>query len=125
MVGSGSAGPAVASLLARQGHRITLFEKAPCILPIGAGFMLQPSGMEVVKKLGCEERVLAETQRIDSLFCKTSKNRVLLDLKYQDVKSGLFGSGTQRSAFLDILLEVCTQERIDIRWGVILPLLIK
>ena len=118
VVGSGSAGPAVASLLARQGHRITLFEKAPCILPIGAGFMLQPSGMEVVKKLGCEERVLAETQRIDSLFCKTSKNRVLLDLKYKDVKSGLFGSGTQRSAFLDILLEVCTQERIDIRWGV-------
>jgi len=117
VIGSGSAGPAVASLLARQGHRVTLFEKAPQMLPIGAGFMLQPSGMEVVRKLGCEERVLADTQRIDSLFCKTSKDKVLLDLHYEDVKPGLFGSGTQRSAFLDILLEVCIEDGVDIQWG--------
>jgi len=117
IVGSGSAGPAAAALLTRQGHTVTLFEKAPRMLPIGAGFVLQPSGMDVVKKLGCYDRVMKETQRIDSLFCKTTKNKVLLDLFYKDVQEDLFGCGTQRAAFLEILLKQCKLDGVSIKWG--------
>ena len=117
VVGSGSAGPGAAALLARQGHRVTLFEKAPKMLPVGAGFMLQPSGMEVLKKLGCEEKVLSSTERIDSLYCKNTSGHVLLDLYYEDVKDGLYGCGTQRSALLDILIEVCIKSGVSIQMG--------
>ena len=116
VIGSGSAGPAAASLLARQGHQVTLFEKAPQMLPVGAGFMLQPSGMEVLKQLGCYERVIEETQQIDSLYCKTAKGKTHLDLHYRDLKEGLFGAGTQRAAFLKILLETCERDGVKIKW---------
>jgi len=117
VIGSGSAGPASASLLARQGHRVTLFEKAPRMLPVGAGFMLQPSGMEVIKQLGCYDRVIQETQQIDSLYCETSSGKTLLDLYYKDVNDEMFGAGTQRATFLSILLDVCRQEGVEIQWA--------
>jgi 2-polyprenyl-6-methoxyphenol hydroxylase-like FAD-dependent oxidoreductase len=117
VVGSGSAGPAAAALLARQGHNVSLFEKAERLLPIGAGFMLQPSGMEVIKQLGCSEQVLKETQQIDSLFCKTSKGRVLINLAYEDLKLGMFGCGTQRAAFLDVLLGQSEKDGVKMKWG--------
>lgn len=79
--------------------------------------MLQPSGMKVIRKLGCEEKVLAATERIDSLYCKNTAGKVLLDLHYSEVKEGLFGSGTQRAAFLDILTEVCEDAGVTIEWG--------
>ena len=41
VVGCGSAGPAVAALLARQGHEVTLYERAPELLPVGTGFVIQ------------------------------------------------------------------------------------
>ena len=117
VIGSGSAGPAAAALLARQGHRVTLYEQAPQMLPVGAGFMLQPSGMEVLQQLGCDEQVIQETQQIDSLYCQTTSGKVLIDLHYKDVKEGLFGCGTQRAAFLKILLDVCQKDGVEIIWG--------
>ena len=99
VIGSGSAGPASAALLAKQGHEVILFEKAPKKLPVGAGFLLQPSGMEVLAELGCLEQVLTNTDKIDALFCKTTNGRVLLDLKYRDLAPELFGAGTQRAVF--------------------------
>ena len=44
IVGFGSAGAASAILLARDGHAVSLFERAPENSPIGAGFLLQPTG---------------------------------------------------------------------------------
>ena len=117
VIGSGSAGPVAASLLARQGHQVTVFEKAPSRLPIGAGFMLQPSGMEVIRQLGCYDQVIQQTQRIESLFCKTARGKVLLDLSYKDVSEELFGCGTQRAVFLDILLHQCELDGVKMLWG--------
>jgi hypothetical protein len=34
-----------AFLLARAGHRVELFERAPVVGPVGAGILLQPSGL--------------------------------------------------------------------------------
>ncbi len=52
IVGCGSAGPAAATLLARQGHEVRLFERASECRPVGAGFLLQPSGLAVLEELG-------------------------------------------------------------------------
>lgn len=52
IVGFGSAGAASAILLAGDGHDVTLFERAAENSPIGAGFLLQPTGLAVLKELG-------------------------------------------------------------------------
>ena len=59
IVGSGTAGPAAAIFLARAGHEVILFEKAPQKLPVGAGFLLQPTGLSVLAQLGLP--IIAET----------------------------------------------------------------
>ena len=53
IVGSGTAGPAAAIYLARAGHGV-----APKKLPVGAGFMLQPTGMAVLHELGLADALL-------------------------------------------------------------------
>ncbi|MEE7560299.1 NAD(P)-binding protein, partial [Xanthomonas sp. Kuri4-2] len=42
VVGYGTAGQALAVLLARDGHRLEVFERAAAPGPVGAGFLLQP-----------------------------------------------------------------------------------
>lgn len=41
VVGAGTAGPAAAVFLARAGHRVRVFERAPVNLPVGAGAVVR------------------------------------------------------------------------------------
>ena len=52
IIGSGTAGAATALYLSRDGHEVTLFEKVELPSAVGAGVMLQPSGMRVLQELG-------------------------------------------------------------------------
>lgn len=117
IVGSGTAGPAAGIFLARAGHQVTLFERAPKEDAVGAGFLLQPTGLAVLKELGLAERVLGVTQKIGGLYCETASGRVLLDLKYEELEEGLFGLGTHRSSLLSILLESFADSGGELRWG--------
>lgn len=117
IVGSGSAGPAAAALLAQSGHFVTLFEQSAKKLPVGAGFLLQPSGMAVLKQLGCLDALLAQTARVDQLHCSNLSGSVLLDLPYSVLQSGLFGAGTHRATLLDILLQRCEAAGVTTLWG--------
>ena len=63
--GFGVAGGAISILLARAGHEVTLLERAPQVGPVGAGFMLQPSGQRVLKELGLLERIVGQSARIE------------------------------------------------------------
>ena len=52
IIGSGTAGPAASIFLARAGHDVNLFERASKKEAVGAGFLLQPTGMAVLDDLG-------------------------------------------------------------------------
>lgn len=117
IVGSGTAGPAAGIFLARRGHEVTLFERAEEELAVGAGFLLQPTGLAVLKELGLADEVLAVTQKIGGLYCETQRGKVLLDLEYGELKSGLFGLGTHRSSLLAILLKAFREAGGEMRWG--------
>jgi 2-polyprenyl-6-methoxyphenol hydroxylase-like FAD-dependent oxidoreductase len=52
VVGCVTAGPAAATLLARQGHKLNIYERAAECRPVGAGFLLQTSCMAVLEELG-------------------------------------------------------------------------
>ncbi len=116
IAGSGSAGPAIATLLARQGHQVSLYERAPTKTAVGAGFLLQPTGMAVLKKMGCLSELLPKTARINQLFCETTSGKILLDLPYDDWRENSYGAGVYRPTLLDLLLDQATQAGAKILW---------
>ncbi|WP_395752671.1 FAD-dependent oxidoreductase [Prosthecobacter sp.] len=117
IVGSGTAGPAAAIYLARAGHGVTLFEQAPKKLPVGAGFMLQPTGMAVLHELGLADALLPHIAKISKLHCRTRSGRVLLHLPYAELGSELFGAGTHRATLLDLLLEAAEKAGVKMLWN--------
>lgn len=80
IAGFGIAGGALAVLLARRGHRVTLFERAPAVGPVGAGFLLQPSGQGVLARMGLLPEVAAASEEIAGLRAFTPSGRRLITL---------------------------------------------
>lgn len=118
IVGCGTGGPASALFLRRQGHEVTLFERVPRPGPVGAGIMLQPTGMAVLDRLGLLQRVLAAGSRVERLYGETHRGRVVLDLAYADLAPGLFGLGIQRGALFSVLWDAVHGAGIEVRTGV-------
>ena len=117
IVGCGTAGPAAAVLLRRQGHEVVLFERAPECKAVGAGFLLQPSGMAVLEELGIIEKVLAHAAKVDCLHVLDSDGSTLLNLQYRELGQGKFGAGLHRPVLLKYLIEAMHAAAVDIRWG--------
>lgn len=117
IVGCGTAGPAAAVLLKRQGHEVVLFERAEECKAVGAGFLLQPSGMVVLKELGILEDVLAHAARVDRLHILDSGGDTLLDLSYREIGQGSFGAGLHRPVLLHHLLKAMDEAGVEVSWG--------
>jgi 2-polyprenyl-6-methoxyphenol hydroxylase-like FAD-dependent oxidoreductase len=73
VVGMGVAGATIASLMARSGHDVTLFERVPRVGPMGAGILLQPSGQWVLDRLGLLDRVAEHAETIEELHAITNR----------------------------------------------------
>lgn len=122
IVGCGSAGPAVATLLARQQHRVTLLERAPQLLPIGTGFVIQPTGLWVLDRVGVREEVINHGGRIESLQIDhkptSGPARRVIELEYGMIRDGLFGLGMYRPTLLHFLTQAMKDAGAELRCGV-------
>jgi 2-polyprenyl-6-methoxyphenol hydroxylase-like FAD-dependent oxidoreductase len=103
IVGCGVAGQAAASFLAAAGHRVTVMERFRQAGRVGAGLLLQPTGLAVLRALGLEEAALAGGARIDGLLGLNQYGTTVLDLAYGDLHPAAFGLGIRRSALFDLL----------------------
>jgi 2-polyprenyl-6-methoxyphenol hydroxylase-like FAD-dependent oxidoreductase len=103
IVGYGSAGQAAALLLSRQGHRVSVFEQSAAPGPVGAGFLLQPTGLAVLARLGLHEDALALGQRIEALHGQTPGGRPVMAMRYGDYRPDCFGLGMTRGALFSVL----------------------
>ena len=103
IVGYGTAGQAAAVLLARDGHRVEIFERAPPPGPVGAGFLLQPSGLQVLWRMGLLDGVLGHGARVHRLFGETPCGRPVMDMQYAGLDTRLCGVGMQRGALFTLL----------------------
>lgn len=105
VVGAGTAGSASALLLSRLGHRVTLYERVAEPRPVGAGIVLQPTGLAVLRALGLDAPVLARAHRIDRLRVTTPKGRSVVDLTYRVLSEQLFGLGLHRGVLFETLFD--------------------
>lgn len=103
IVGCGVAGQAAASFLAEAGHRVTVLERFEQPHPVGAGLLLQPTGLSVLRALDLEQDALAAGARIDGLLGENQWGIRILDLAYGDLHHASFGLGIRRSVLFDLL----------------------
>lgn len=103
IVGCGVAGQAAASFLADAGHRVTVLERFEQPHPVGAGLLLQPTGLSVLRALGLERDAIAAGARIDGLLGENQWGIRVLELAYGDLHPAAFGLGIRRSALFDLM----------------------
>jgi 2-polyprenyl-6-methoxyphenol hydroxylase-like FAD-dependent oxidoreductase len=103
VVGCGVAGQAAATFLAEAGHGVTVFERFAEPRPLGAGLLLQPTGLAVLAALGLAEPALAQGGKVVGLEAKTAGGRTVLDLSYADLHPRAHGLGIRRSVLFDLL----------------------
>lgn len=104
IIGAGTAGLASAAFLQNSGHIVTLFEKFDSPKPLGAGLLIQPTGLSVLSLLGLDKHIIENGSIIRQLYGKVSGSKaVTLDVKYKDYAPHLFGVGAHRGSLFSAL----------------------
>ena len=114
IMGCGTAGLASAAFLADAGFDITLFEKFAAPKPVGAGLLLQPTGLACLARLGLDKKAIATGAPIHHLFGRTTKGRVIFDLDYRKLSPALHGLGLHRGALFHLLYQKTASYQVPI-----------
>ena len=117
IVGCGAAGASAAVFLKRAGHEIEIFEQAPECRAVGAGFLMQPSGMSVLQELGIHDEIISHSSKISRLHVIEKDGRDLMELRYAELGENLFGAGLHRPVVMNALISLLEKEGIKIHWG--------
>ncbi len=126
VIGAGTAGLATAAILARQGHQVTVLEKAPALTPVGAGLLIQPSGMAVFQHLGVLPHAQALGAPIDVLqgWLKSQpragggmRDDLLINSRYTEAAPDRVGLGMHRAALCDVLMAAVTRHQAEVVYG--------
>ena len=99
IIGCGIASMASAVALSRDGHDVTVIERFAAARPLGAGLILQPSGLSVLDRLGALAEAEGWGARIEALDGRTVEGRRVLDLEY----GKLHGLGIHRAGLFTVL----------------------
>lgn len=116
VLGMGIGGLSFAVAVARLGHKVTIVDRMQTPGPVGSGFVLQPTGLEVLRRLGLGEAVDARGAVIRRMLgIVRPSDRVVLDIGYPD---GGHGLAIQRGALFDILVSAARQAGVAFRFGI-------
>jgi 2-polyprenyl-6-methoxyphenol hydroxylase-like FAD-dependent oxidoreductase len=112
VVGAGTAGAAAALFLARAGHRVQLIERFARPDPIGAGIVLQPTGLGVLTRLGLDAPIRRAGARIDALRARGPRWN-LFELRYARLHPDLFGLGLHRGVLFRALYDALAPSGVE------------
>src|SRR5262245_9116199 len=119
IAGAGTAGLAVAAFLARDGHDVRVFERFDRPKPIGAGLLLQPTGLACLASLGLDGAAMQLGQAVTRICGDTVTGRRILDISYRDLAPHLFGLGMHRGALFAVLHEEVVRISIPLTAGTV------
>ncbi len=115
IVGGGIVGCATALFLKRAGHDVTVFERVETPRAVGAGLVLQPSGLGVLEKLGLREALEARGAKLRVVRCLGDGGRQIMALRYpQPYDHGL---GIHRGILFETLYHAVLDAGIEYRPG--------
>jgi len=117
VVGCGTGGPAAALFLSRAGHRVRLFERVAEPGSVGAGLLLQPTGLGVLQELGLAQGALSRGARVDRLDGRTLGGRPVLELAYASLDPRLHGVGIHRGVLFDLLVGAVRESAVSLETG--------
>lgn len=117
VIGCGAAGASAAVFLKRAGHEVEVYEQAPECRAVGAGFLMQPSGMSVLRELGIYDEIISHCSKISRLHVIEKDGRDLMELRYAELGENLFGAGLHRPVVMNTLIQLVEKEGIKIHWG--------
>ena len=117
VVGFGVAGAATAYLLARDGYRVSLVERAPIVEPVGAGVLLQMSGQAVLRHLGVLDEVLAHAAPIEELYARHDTGGTLIRTRYADYYPEARAYGVHRGVLFRVLHGLVGTQPVDVQLG--------
>ncbi|MEM6334499.1 MAG: NAD(P)/FAD-dependent oxidoreductase [Planctomycetota bacterium] len=118
IIGCGPGGQAAAAMLARAGWAVDVFERSPRLDPIGAGLLLQPTGLAVLDDLDVGEPIRNLAAPIDALLGTTRAGRTAMRLSYADLRDGSVGLGVQRTAIANALQTAMHHHGVALHTGV-------
>ncbi|MBL8524128.1 MAG: FAD-dependent monooxygenase [Betaproteobacteria bacterium] len=117
IVGAGFAGLASATLLARPGHRVTVYEKFAEPRSVGAGVLVQPTGLAAMRVLGIEREIIDAGGRVEHLWGVTPTGRAVIDIHYADWRRDAFGVGLHRGVLFNALWRQALAAGVEIVTG--------
>jgi 2-polyprenyl-6-methoxyphenol hydroxylase-like FAD-dependent oxidoreductase len=117
IVGAGTGGLAAAAFLARDGHDAHLLERFSEARPVGAGLLLQPTGLACLATLGLDTRALALGAVIHDLEGCTVGGRRILAMDYRRLQPHLFGLGIHRASLFALLHDEVVRLGVPITTG--------
>jgi 2-polyprenyl-6-methoxyphenol hydroxylase-like FAD-dependent oxidoreductase len=105
IAGAGIGGLAAASLLARQGHLVTVHDQFDTPRPVGSGLVIQPVGQAVLEKAGALAAASAFGNPIKRMQGhEADRGRPVLDVRYDRSDPSRHGLAIHRAALFDALL---------------------
>jgi 2-polyprenyl-6-methoxyphenol hydroxylase-like FAD-dependent oxidoreductase len=121
---------ALAALMAPR-HQVTVWEKTPEPSPVGAGVLIQPSGLAVLQAMALHDPLVELGSRIERLHGTLGSSgdrtrlsrRVLargwpvMDMRYESFRPESFGLGLSRHALISALLGHALDAGAEFRGG--------
>jgi 2-polyprenyl-6-methoxyphenol hydroxylase-like FAD-dependent oxidoreductase len=108
ITGAGMGGLAAATLLARDGHAVTLFERFDTTKPLGSGLVVQPVGLAVLDTLGAGDEARSLGAPLARMLGHSGR-RIALDVAYRPGQPGL---AMHRAALFHCLWQAATRAGI-------------
>src|SRR6478735_3003396 len=105
IAGAGTAGLAAAAFLTRDGHDVRLFERFAEPRPLGAGLMLQPTGLACLARLGLDRAAIEHGAIVLGIDGTTVRGAHIFDVRYRELAPRLFGIGIHRGALFSLLYD--------------------
>lgn len=113
ITGAGIGGLAAASLLAQDGHAVTLFERFATPKPLGSGLVVQPVGLAVLEALGAGDNARSLGASVTRMLGHSGA-RIALDVSYRPHQPGL---AMHRASLFHSLWQAARAQNVSLMTG--------